>query len=129
MKTIIGSIAATWILALAIAPALASSVEIVEVKNVGLAAADQSKSIIQVKWSAAPQTGTSIKSFDVAIEVAYADGSSERAKTTVAGTARSARFELPTLHFSTGRPGAEMKTFKVNIAVSLTETASKQGSF
>jgi hypothetical protein len=123
-----------FLLALAVANSPASAlqkgkVEVIEVKNIGISAADRSKSIIEVKWVAELQTGASIKSFDATIEVAYADGATERGKRTVSGSDRSTRFEVPTLHFSAARPGAELKNFKVSITATLTETASKQGSF
>src|SRR5438552_16903767 len=57
----------------------ATSVEIIEVKNLGVSAANESLSIIQVKWKA--QTGSD-KTFEVKLEVRYADGASDKAATT-----------------------------------------------
>ena len=105
-----------------------AGIEIVEVKNVGVSASDESKSVIQVKWKADAQSGTELKTFDVAIEVGYADGAVQKARNSVGGSARSARFELPTLHFTPGRPSAELKSFKASVTASITETATRQGS-
>lgn len=108
---------------------LASLVEIGEVKNVGISASNDAKSIIQAQWTVNAQPGTSIKSFELILEVAYADGAVERFRVTANSTERKARFEVPTLHVSAGRPGAELRSFKANITANFTETASKQGNF
>ena len=106
-----------------------AGIEIEEVKNVGVSASDESKSVIQVKWKTDAQAGTDLKTFDVAIEMGYADGAVQRARNSVSGSARSARFEVPTSHFTPGRPGAELKSFKASVTASITETATRQGSF
>jgi len=106
-----------------------TAVEIVEVKTVGVSAAEESRSIVQVRWRTDAQGGAEVKSFEVAIEVGYADGAIEKRKTTTAASTRSTRFEVPTLHFSAGRPGAELKTFRASVVVSFTETATRQGPF
>ncbi len=109
--------------------AVASVVDITDVKNVGLSAGNDSKSIIQVGWSVTAQPNLSIKSFELVVEVTYADGGSERFKTTANGSDRKARFEVPTQHLSTGRPGAGLRSFKANITANFSETAIKQGNF
>ncbi|MCI0490611.1 MAG: hypothetical protein L0229_28800 [Blastocatellia bacterium] len=109
--------------------ARASGVEITEVKNVGISAANESKSIIQVSWTARLAPDAAVKSFDVNIEVIYADGAIERARTSVNGRARNARLEVPTLHKAAAGPAAEMKSFKVSVTATLSETATRQGSF
>lgn len=110
------------------APA-ASGIEINEVKNIGISAANESRSIIQVKWTAKLAPDASIKSFDVNIEVIYADGAIEKARTSVSGRERSSRLEVPTLHKSAGSPAADMKRFRVSVTATLSETATLQGSF
>ncbi|MEW6210060.1 MAG: hypothetical protein AB1631_16960 [Acidobacteriota bacterium] len=104
-------------------------VELVEVKNVGVSASNESNSIIQVRWNAATQPSTVIKSFDLSLEVVYADGAAEKAKASVDGKARNARFEIPTLHRAAGRNASEMKSFKINITATVLETFTKQGNF
>lgn len=110
-------------------PIDSSGIEITQVKNVGLSAANAKRSIIEVRWTVRPQTGMAVKSFDLALEVSYADGAIEKFKNTVNGASSNARFEVPTLHASPGLAPAEMKNFKINITASYTETATKQGSF
>ena len=105
-----------------------SSIEIVEVKNVGISAANDAKSVIQVKWAAKLPPGSNVKSFDVSLEVQYADRTKEKIKNTVNGSASSARFEVPTLHVSPGRPAAELRTFEASVTANFSETATKQGS-
>jgi hypothetical protein len=109
--------------------ALTSLIEITEVKNVGLSAINESKSVIQALWSVNAQPGRNIKSFELNLEVTYADGAVEKFKATAPGTERKTRFEVPTLHVSVGRPGAELRGFKANITANFTETVSKQGNF
>jgi hypothetical protein len=105
-----------------------ASVDIVEVKNVGVSAADHAKSIIQIRWTAQNPQGGTIKSFDLTLEVAYADGARERLKATVNGAERNARFEVPTVHITAGRPAAELKQFTATIIANATETTTKQGN-
>jgi hypothetical protein len=104
-------------------------VEITEVKNLGLSASNDAKSILQVLWSVNAQSGLLIKSFDLSLEITYADGAVERLKGQAIGTDRKARFEVPTLHLSAGRHGAELRNYKANIAANFTETATRQGNF
>lgn len=105
-----------------------SSIDIVEVKNVGISAANDSKSVVQVKWAAKLPPGTNVKSFDVTLEVQYADRTKEKIKNTVSGSANTARFEVPTLHLSPGRPAAELRTFEATVTANFSETATKQGN-
>jgi hypothetical protein len=110
-------------------PAGSSSIiDIVEVKNVGVSAANDSKSVIQVRWTAKLPPGSNVKSFDVSLEVQYADRTKEKIKSTVNGSATSARFEVPTLHISPGRPAAELRTFEATVTANFSETATKQGN-
>jgi hypothetical protein len=106
----------------------ATRIEIAEVKNVGTSAGDNSKSIIQIKWLAEVQPGTTIKSFDIFLEVTYADGAIEKVKTTANGSARSVRFELLTVHLVAGRAAAELRGFKASVTANTAETTTKTGS-
>ena len=111
------------------AKAQTAGVEIAEVKNVGVSAGNNAKSVIQVKWTAQNQSNVSIKSFDLVVEVAYADGGREKVQATANGSERSARFEVPTVHITPGRPAAELKQFTAQITANLSETTTKQGTF
>ncbi len=105
-----------------------SSIDIVEVKNVGISAANDAKSVIQVKWTAKLPPGSNVKSFDVSLEVKYADRTKEKMKYTVNGSADGARFEVPTLHLSPGKPAAELRRFEATVTANFSETATKQGN-
>jgi hypothetical protein len=105
-----------------------SIIDILEVKNVGLSAANDSKTVIQVKWAAKLPAGSNVKPFDVSLEVQYADRTKEKLKNTVNGSAASVRFEVPTLHISPGRPAAELRSFEATVTANFSETATKQGN-
>jgi hypothetical protein len=105
-----------------------SRIDIVEVKNLGISAANDSKSVIQMKWAAKLPPGSNVKSFDVSLEVQYADRTKEKIRDTVNGSASSARFEVPTLHVSPGRPAAEFRTFEASVTANFSETAKKEGN-
>jgi hypothetical protein len=105
-----------------------SRIEIVEVRNLGISAANDAKSVIQVEWAARLPPEATVKSFDVSLEVRYADRTSEKIKSTVSASTASARFEVPTIHLSPGRPGAEMRSFEASVTANFSETATKRGS-
>ena len=107
----------------------ASGIEITEVKNVGISAANEARSIIQVNWTVKLSPDTAVKSFDVNVEIIYADGGLEKARASVSGQSRNARIEVPTLHKAAGRLAAEMKSFKAIVTAAMSETATRQGSF
>ncbi len=100
------------------------SAEITEVRAVGISAANAGNSIVQVGWRAADQP----RGFDVSIEITYADNAAERTRTSVSGTARTCRFEIPSVHKAPGRPAAEMKFFTVTISSADGELARRKGS-
>src|SRR5436305_11107455 len=106
-----------------------AQIEITEIKNVGVSAADETMSIIQVSWVAQSPPEVKIQNFDLQLEVAYADGAIERAMAKANGDARRNRFEIHTLHRAPGRPAAELKSFKISITVNGGETVTKQGAF
>ena len=109
--------------------ACASGIEITEVKNVGISAANEARSIIQVSWTSRLTPDTAVKSFDVNIEIIYADGATQKARASVNGQARNARLEVPTLHKGASGQAAEMKSFKVSVTATISETATRQGPF
>ena len=113
----------------AFAAARTSTVEVIDVRVAGVSAADESKSIVQVQWRVNPQAGADLKSFEITLEVTYADGASSRQSASAGQAATSARFEVSTLHRSPGRPPAELKSFQAHITANLTETAVKRGTF
>jgi hypothetical protein len=101
-------------------------VEITDVRKVGISAADATKTVIEVRWQANVAQGASVKSFELALEVTYADGATVTARSSVGGTARSGRGEVPTTHLLPGHTPAEIKSIKASITTTFTETVTKQ---
>jgi hypothetical protein len=110
------------------ARAAASQVEITEIKNVGVSALKETHSIIQVSWTTQGAPELKPVSFELLLEVTYADGFVEKSQAKAPGSARANRFEVPTLHRSGNQPAAEMKSFKVSITANYSETITKQVS-
>jgi hypothetical protein len=105
---------------------MGSQVEITEVKNMGVSAANETKSIIEIRWQTNFAPNMNVKSFDLKLEVTYTDGAVVTAQSSASGTARSGRVEVPTTHTSLGRPPAAMKSFRASVTTTFTETTTKQ---
>lgn len=108
------------------ARASAGKIEITEIKNMGLSAVKETHSIIQVSWTAQGAPELEHVSFELFLEVTYADGFVEQSQAKASGGARTGRFEVPTLHRSGNQPAAEMKSFKASITANYSETTTKQ---
>lgn len=111
------------------APGVKASVaqlEITEIKNMGISALKETHSIVQVSWSAEGTPELQPVSFELFLEVTYADGFVEKSQARAAGSARLGRFEIPTLHRAGNQPAAEMKNFKVSITGNYSEMTTKQ---
>src|SRR5687768_1165252 len=79
-------------------------VEVVEVKDLGLSDRDESKSVIEVRWSVDPVQKEKIVSFNLVLSVVYADGTTIGEKRKVEATALLARVEVPSVKPYGGRP-------------------------
>ena len=110
------------------ARAAVSQIEITEIRNVGVSAATETHSIIQVSWTARGTPELKQVSFEVYLEAIYADGFLEKGQVKAAGSARTVRFEVPTVHRFRDQPAAEIKSFKVSITGNYSETTTKQVS-
>ncbi len=108
--------------------ASAGQVEITEIRNMGVSALKETHSIVQLSWTAQGAPELKHVSFDLYLEVTYADGFVERSQAKAAGSARTGRFEIPTLHRAGNQPAAEMKSFKASITANYSETTTKQVS-
>lgn len=111
-----------------VAPIAGSQIEITEIKNAGVSAAKETNSIVQVVWATQGAPEAKISSFELVLEVTYADGFVEKSPAKAPGSARSSRFEVPTLHRAGNQPAAEMKGFKVSITANYSETTTKRVS-
>jgi len=109
-----------------VTPIAGSQIEITEIKNAGVSAARETHSIVQVSWTT--QGTPEASNFELFLEVTYADGFIEKAPAKAPGSARSNRFELPTVHRIGNQPAAEMKGFKVSITANFSETTTKRVS-
>jgi len=105
---------------------IAGSLEITEIKNAGVSAARETHSIVQVSWATPSTFDGKISSFELLLEVTYADGFVEKAPAKSPGSARTTRFEVPTLHRRPNQPAAEMKSFRISITANSSETTTKQ---
>lgn len=103
-----------------------SQVQITDVKNIGVSAASAANSIIEVRWQANVAPNMNVKSFDLKLEVTYADGATVTAQSSVSAQARSGRAEVPTTHLSPGQTPAAMKSIKASVTTTFTETTTKQ---
>jgi hypothetical protein len=97
-------------------------------QNMGVLALKETNSIIEVSWTAQGAPELKHLSFDLSLEVVYADGFVEQSQAKAAGNARTGRFEVPTLHRFGNQPAAEMKSFKASITANYSETKTKQVS-
>jgi len=110
----------------ALGKASVGQIEITEIKNMGVSALKETHSIIQVSWTAQGAPELKHVSFELSLEVTYADGFIEHSQAKAPGSARTGRFEVPTLHRSGNQPAAEMKSFKASITANYSETTTKQ---
>ena len=111
-----------------VTPVAGSQIEITEIKNAGVSAAKETHSIVQVAWATQGAPEAKISSFELVLEVTYADGFVGESPAKAPGSARTSRFEVPTLHRAGNQPAAEMKGFKVSITTNYSETTTKRVS-
>ena len=110
---------------------LLAGFEIKEVKNLGVSAANDANSILQVTWQATPAPDVKLPGFEVELSVTYADNFTKTFKVRVNDQERRQRFEVPTLHFVPNRPAAAMKRYQVTVTAKYaeqSETATAQGN-
>ena len=89
-------------------------VEVIEVTDLGVSTSDDSKSIIEVRWRV-NSTVNAATSFNLTLSVIYADGATRDELKKVDGKLVSARFEVPSVKVSKGKPPAFIK--KMNAVV------------
>jgi hypothetical protein len=100
-------------------------VKIVDVKNIGISAANQTKSIIEIRWQADFAPNKTVKSFEIKLEVIYTDGAVITAQSSANATARSGRVEVPTTHLSPGQTPAIIKSMKASVMTVFIETTTQ----
>lgn len=92
-----------------------SPVEVLEVRDLGISANDDSKSIIEVRWRVNPTLIADVASFNLVLSVTYADGTTINVKRQTKEKSLSMRVEVPSVNISKGRPAAFIK--KMNAIV------------
>lgn len=105
---------------------LGAQIQITDVKNVGVSAANAAKSIIEVRWQANIAPNINVKSFELKLEITYTDGAVVTAQSNASAQARSGRVEVPTTHLSPSGTPATMKAIKASVTTTFTETTTKQ---
>jgi hypothetical protein len=125
-KRILVLVVLTICLSTTVSRAAGEHIKITAIQEVGVSAEKETHSIVQVSWIAQESPDLKHTSFELSLEVSYADGFVERTHSKAAGDARTARFEVPTLHRSTNHPAAEMKNLKVSITANYSATTMKQ---
>ncbi len=92
-----------------------SPVEVLEVKDLGISANDDSKSIIEVRWRINSALIANAASFNLILSVTYADGTTTNVKRQTDGKSQSMRVEVSSVNISKGRSAASIK--KMNAIV------------
>lgn len=90
-------------------------VEVLELKDLGISANDDSKSIIEVRWRVNPALVANVTSFNLVLSVTYADGTTINIKRQTKEKSLSMRVEVPSVNISKGRLPASIK--KMNAIV------------
>lgn len=94
-------------------------VEVTDVKELGLSDSDETKSVIEIKWCVNPTLQPNHSTFNVTLEVIYADGAILIFDEQAEKDARSARIEVPTLHIYRGKKAAIIKEIKAFVTAEI----------
>lgn len=95
------------------------SVEVTEVKEIGLSDSDETKSVIEVKWCVNQELQTKQNTFNVTVEIIYADGAKLIFDEQSEKQARSTQIEVPTLHIYRGKKPAIIKQIKAFVTTEI----------
>ena len=87
-------------------------VEVTQVKEIGLSDSDETKSVIEVKWCVRSTLQPNHSTFNVTVEIIYADSAILIFDEQATSQARSTQIEVPTLHIYRGKKPAIIKQIK-----------------
>jgi len=90
-------------------------VEVIEVRDLGLSDRDETKSIIEVRWSKGAVQKEKIVSYNLILSVTYADGTTIGEKRKFERDALSARIEVPSVKIFGGRVPAFIKKIDARV--------------
>ena len=98
-----------------------SAVEVLEIKDLGISANDDSKSIIEVRWRVNPTLVANVASFNLVLSVTYADGTTTNIKRQTDGKSLSMRVEVSSVNISKGKPAAFIKKMNATVTAVIPE--------
>jgi hypothetical protein len=99
-------------------------VEVTEIKNLGISDADETKSVIEIKWQLNPALHSNHSDFNVSLEITYANGMILLVDERSENTTRSTQIEVPTVNLRRGQSPAFIKQIKAFVT---TEIVTKRG--
>jgi hypothetical protein len=96
-------------------------VEVIGIKELGISANDNTKTIIEVRWKKNPGLNASVSSFKLNLSITYADGTTFNEAKKAESKATSERFEVPTAKVSKNKPAAIIKKMNAIVLAVLPE--------
>lgn len=90
-------------------------VEVVEIKEVGISGADETKSVIEIRWRINPALNASVSSFKLLLSVTYADGTTLILTHNADAESVLAQVEVPSAKISKRSPPAFIKQLKATV--------------
>ncbi len=97
------------------------SVEVLEIKDLGISANDDSKSIVEVRWRVNPTLVANVASFNLVLSVTYADGTTTYIKRQTDGKSLSMRVEVSSVNISKGKSTAFIKKLNATVTAVIPE--------
>jgi len=96
-------------------------VRVTEVRDLGLSDRDESKSVIEVRWSSGLVENDKIVSYSLTLSVTYADGTTISARRKIEREALSARIEVPSVKTFGGRATAFIRKIDARVFAVITK--------
>ena len=96
-------------------------VEVLEVKDLGISANDDSKSIIEVRWRVNPTLVANVATFNLVLSITYADGTTTNIKRQTDGKSLSMRVEVSSVNISKGKSAAFIKKMNATVTAVIPE--------
>lgn len=98
-------------------------IEVLEVKEVGIYDADETKSLIEVRWKINPALASNVRSFKILLSVTYADGTKTNITRHTDEESFSVQIEVPSVSFSNRNTPAFIKNLKAVVVAKPIKTA------
>jgi hypothetical protein len=91
-------------------------VRVIEIKDLGLSEADETKTLIEIRWEINPAIHANHSAFNVTLDITYADGANLIFDEQAESSARFIRIEIPSLHVFRGKKSAIVKEIKAFVS-------------